>query len=82
MFCPELPLIIHLKIPGLIPDFFPDVLNFRTRWKIKKKIYIYIYIYIYIFFIHYFNGANCITSNLKVTLKRKNLLPKGANSFL
>ena len=34
------------------------------------------------FFILYFNGANCITSTLGVTLKRKNLLPKGANSFL
>ena len=33
-------------------------------------------------FILYFNGVNCITSNLGVTLKGKNLLPKGANSFL
>ena len=35
-----------------------------------------------IIFILYFNGATCITSNLGVTLKGKNLLPKGANSFL
>ena len=30
----------------------------------------------------YFNGVNYITSNLGVTLKGKDLLPKGANSFL
>ena len=30
----------------------------------------------------YFDGADCITSNLGVTLRGKNLLPKGANSFL
>ena len=34
-----------------------------------------------IIFILSFNGANCITSNLEVTLKGKNLLPKGANSL-
>ena len=33
-------------------------------------------------FILYFNGVNCITSNYGVTLTGKNLLPKGANSFL
>ena len=32
-------------------------------------------------FILYFNGVNCITSNLGVTLKGKDLLPKGANSL-
>ena len=30
----------------------------------------------------YFNAANYITSNLGTTLKGKNLLPVGANSFL
>ena len=37
--------------------------------------------HIKIIFILYLNGANCITSILGVTLKGKNLLLKGANSF-
>ena len=33
-------------------------------------------------FILYFDGANCITSNTGVTLKGKNLLPKGAYGLI
>ena len=50
---------------------FPDISLTFYSWQMKKN-----------HFILYFNGANCITSNLGVTLKGKNLLPKGANSFL
>ena len=64
-----LPLIIHLKLPWLFPISL--ISSFPYLWQINKKL----------FFILYFNGANCITSNLGVTLKGKNFLPKGANSF-
>ena len=66
-----LPLIIHLKIPSLFPDFSLTFYSFPYPLKNKKNI-----------FILYFNGANCITSNLGATLERKNLLPKRANFFL
>ena len=66
---PGLPLIIHFKIPR----FFPEILQFSIPSDRSKK---------KIIFILYFNGVNCITSDLGVTLKGKNLLPKGANSFL
>ena len=51
---------------------FPDFLQFSIPPDRSIKI----------IFILYFYGANCITSNLRVTLKGKNLLPKGAYSFL
>ena len=51
---------------------FPDILQFSIPSDKSKKF----------FFILYFNGVNCITSNLGVTLKGKNLLPWGANCFL
>ena len=66
-----LPLIILLKIPWLFPDFSLTFYSFPYPLTDKK-----------IIFIPCFNSANCITSNLGVTLKGKNLLPKGANSFL
>ena len=52
--------LIHLKIPRL----FPDILQFSIPLTDQKEI-----------FILYFS-ANCITSNLGVTIKRKNLLPR------
>ena len=67
----ELPLIIHFKVPGLCPDFSLTFYIFPYPLTDKKNIFIF-----------YFNGVYCITSNLGVTLKGKNLLPKGANSFL
>ena len=68
---PDFSLTFSLII-RLFPDFFPDIFSFPYPLTDKKEI----------IFILYFNGANCITSNLRVTLKGKNLLPKGANSFL
>ena len=52
------------------PRFFPDILSFPYPLTDKK-----------IIFFLYFNGVNGITSNVGITLKGKNLLPMGANSF-
>ena len=68
---PGLLLIIHFEIPRLLPDFFLTFYSFPYPLTAQK-----------IIFILYFNGVICITSNLGVALKGKNLLPKGANSFL
>ena len=51
---------------------FPDFLQFSIPPDRSIKIV----------FIFYFNGANCITSNLRVTLKGKNLLPREQILFL
>ena len=66
-----LPLIIHLQIPWLFPDFSLKFYSFPYPLTDQK-----------IIFILYFNGAQIITSNLEVILEENNLLPKGANFFL
>ena len=55
-----LPLIIHLEIPWLFPDFFPDFLQFSITSDRSKNIFIF-----------HFNGAQIITSNLGATLGSK-----------
>ena len=55
----------HLSSISKFPDFSLTFYSFPYPLTDKKKI----------IFILYFHGGNCITSNLGVTLKRKNLLP-------
>ena len=66
-----LPLIIHLKVPRLFPDLSQTFYSFPYPVSDQKFFFINLYL----------NGANCITSNLGFTLKGKNLLHEGANSF-
>ena len=71
----------HLSFTSKYPDFsltfsqifrlFPDIFSFPYPLTDKKEI----------IFILYFNGANCITSSLGVTLKGKNLLSEGSKFF-
>ena len=69
---PDMTLDVYRGCKTTMQRLFPDVLQFSIPSDRSKKI----------IFIFYFNGVNCITSNLGATLKGKNLLPKGANSFL
>ena len=63
----------HLSSISKFPDFSDFSLTF------------YSFPYLLTFkncFYSLLNGANCITSNLGITFKGKNLLLMGANSFL
>ena len=57
-----LPLIIHFKIPWLFPDFSLTFYSFPYPLTDPKT---------NIIFMLYFNGVKCITSNLRVTLKKR-----------
>ena len=61
----------HLLPTSKFPDFSLTFYSFPYPMTDHK-----------ISFILYHNDSNCIPSKLGVTLKRKNLLLKGANSFL
>ena len=65
-----LPLIIHLKIPRLFPDFSLIFYSFPYPLTDKKKSFLFSTLMV------------LIVSLFGVTLTGKNLLPMGTNSFL